>query len=601
MRKTKRILGVMLSSVMVAGCFSGMNLSAAAGEGSLFTPGTYQATADGFEGPISVSVTVTEDAITSIGYSAQHETPTVGGLALPDLVKNVLSAQSTNIDGVTGATFTSTGFFNAVNDALTQAGADPASLVAAEVEKEPAEDMELTCDVVVAGAGGAGMTAAITAAQAGKNVIILEKAAVAGGNSSYATGGMNAAETHYQKEEGIEDSVDLFVSDTMKGGHDINNPDLVQTLAENSSAAIDWLDSIGAPLSNIGQAGGASTKRQHRPVNEEGKILSVGTFLVEHLLNTCNDLGIQILYNTKVDQILMEDGAAVGLHATGQEGNSVTVHAASVVMATGGFGSNPEMIVKYRPDLEGYVSTNAPSITGDAIPLLEEIGADFVDLEQIQIHPTVYQEDGSLITESLRGDGAILLNKDGVRFCNEILTRDVVSAHINEQPDSYAWLVVDSKMSEGSTVIQKYIDRGMMIECADTAALAELIGVDESVIAETLEKWQAAVAAQKDEEFERENYDALLTDLSNPPYYAVKISPGIHHCMGGVKINTNAEVISTEGEPIPGLFAAGEVTGGVHGGNRLGGNAVADFVVFGRIAGQNAAEYTAQAEEKEAA
>lgn len=601
MRIMKKCLSAVLTSALVIGCFAGAGLTASAEEG-LFTPGTYEAEADGFEGPISVTVTVSENAIESIGYVADHETPTVGGLAIPDLVEDVLSAQSTNIDAVTGATFSSNGFLNAVNDALTQAGADPASLVPLEVEKAPAEDIEKTVDVVIAGAGGAGMTAAITAAQDGKSVLILEKASMAGGNSSRATGGMNAAETHYQEEEGIEDSVDLFVSDTMAGGHDINDPDLVQTLAENSSEAIDWLDSIGAPLSNIGQAGGASTKRQHRPVNEEGKILSVGTYLVEHMLNTCEEVGVEIMYNAKVDEILMEDGAAVGLHAVGTEdGNNITVHANAVVIATGGFGSNPDLIVKYRPELEGYVSTNAPSITGDAIEFLEKVGADFVDLEQIQIHPTVFQEDGSLISESLRGDGAILINAEGKRFCNEILTRDVVSGHVNEQPGSYAWLVVDSAMLEGSTVIQKYLDQGMMIECADTAALAELIGVDEAVVQETLEKWQAAVEAQKDEEFERENFDALLTDLSNPPYYAVKISPGIHHCMGGVKINTSAEVISTEGEAIPGLFAAGEVTGGVHGGNRLGGNAVADFVVFGRIAGQGAAEYTGAVAEDEAA
>ena len=600
MHKGKKWLGVLLSAAMVAGSVAGTGLTAFAD--GVFTPGTYEAEADGFGGPIKVTVTVSEDAIESIEYTADDETPTVGQLAIPDLVEDVLASQSTQIDGVSGASLSSAGFFTAVDDALTQAGVDPASLVPVETAKEPAEDIETSVDVVIAGAGGAGMTAAITAAQAGNTVLILEKGSVAGGNSSRATGGMNAAETHYQKEEGIEDSVELFVSDTMEGGHNLNDPELVQTLAENSAAAIDWLDSIGAPLSNIGQAGGASTKRQHRPVDDEGKILSVGTFLVEHLLNTCEELGIEIMYNAKVDEILMEDGAAAGLHAVGTEdGNNIVVHADSVVIATGGFGSNPDLIVKYRPELEGYVSTNAPTITGDAIDFLTAAGADFVDLEQIQIHPTVYQADGSLITESLRGDGAILINAEGVRFCNEILTRDVVSAHVNEQTDSYAWLVVDSKMFEGSTVIQKYVDRGMMIECADTAALAELIGVDEAVVQETLEKWQAAVAAENDEEFGRENYDALLTDLSNPPYYAVKISPGIHHCMGGVKINTSAEVISTEGEAIPGLFAAGEVTGGVHGGNRLGGNAVADFVVFGRIAGQSAADYAAGLAEEEAA
>ena len=557
-----------------------------------FVAGTYEGEGVGYGGsgkPIKAKVTLSSDKIESIEYVAEGETPTVGGAALPTLVENVLNAQSTQIDVVSGASITSKGFYDAVNAALTSAGVDPTSLTANVVEKE-VTDVEETVDVVIAGAGGAGLTAAITAAQNGKSVLILEKAAVVGGNSSYATGGMNAAATHYQQEQGIEDSVDLYYEDTMKVGHDINDPDLVRTLAENSSAAIDWLDSIGAPLSNVGQAGGASTKRQHRPVNDEGKILSVGTYLVEHLSNKANEVGVQIMTEAKVDSILMEDGKAVGLHAVGKDGNNIVVHAKNVIITTGGFGSNPDLIVKYRPELKGYVSTNAPSITGDAIEFLGAIGADFVDLEQIQIHPTVVQTDGSLISESLRGDGAILLNAEGKRFGNELLTRDVVSANVNAQEGSYAWLIADDVMAQASTVIQKYVDKGYMIKCDTVADLAKLIGCDEATVQESLSKWTAAVQNKKDEEFDRGEFDANLSDLANAPYYAVKISPGIHHTMGGVKINTNAEVINTDGNVIPNLYAAGEVTGGVHGGNRLGGNAVADFVVFGRIAGENASK-----------
>ncbi|MDO5108397.1 MAG: flavocytochrome c [Erysipelotrichaceae bacterium] len=591
MKKLTKLALAALMSVSVMAC--GTSDQPASSGDALFKAGTYEAEADGFGGsanPVHLSVTLTDSAIESIEYTADGETPTVGGAALPKLVENVLAAQSPNIDGVSGATVTSTAFFAALNDALTQAGADPASIEPKDTGAAPAEDIEKEADIVIAGAGGAGMTAAITAAQAGKKVIILEKGSVSGGNSSYATGGMNAADTHYQAEQGIEDSADLYYADTMKGGHDINNPDLVRTLAENSSAAIDWLDSIGAPLSNVGQAGGASAMRQHRPVNDEGKILSVGTYLVEHLTNTCGDVGVEIIYNAKVDTILVDEGKAVGLHATGEAGNSITVKAKAVIVTTGGFGSNPDMITKYRPDLEGYVSTNAPTITGDLIPVLEEIGADFVDLEQIQVHPTVVQKDGALISESLRGDGAILLNKYGKRFCDEMNTRDVVSAHISEQDDSYAWLIADQKMADESTVVEKYHSKGYMVQCDTLADLAKLIGCDEATLEETFSKWQAAVAAQNDTEFEHEAITSVVTDLSHAPYYAVQIAPGIHHCMGGVKINTEAEVIDVDGAVIPNLYAAGEVTGGVHGGNRLGGNAVADFVVFGRIAGENASE-----------
>lgn len=562
--------------------------------GALFAAGTYEAEAAGYTGesnPIKVKVTVSDNKIENIEYTIDGETPTVGGLAVPTLAEKVIAVQSPNIDTITNATVSSTGFLAAVSEALRQAGADPEALVPQEAETA-SKDIEKTADIVVAGAGGAGMTAAITATQNGKKVIILEKGLFPGGNSSYATGGMNAAETHYQAEKGIEDSVDLFYEDTMTGGHDINDPELVRTLAENSSAAIDWLDSIDAPLSDVGLAGGASVYRQHRPVNAKGDILSVGTFLVEHLSKTCEDLGIEIVYSAKVDEILMDNGKAVGLHATDSDGNNITVHADAVIIATGGFGSNPDLIVKYRPDLKGYVSTNAPTITGDAIAFLEAVGADFRDLEQIQIHPTVVQTDGSLISESLRGDGAILLNKNGVRFTNENGTRDVVSAAVNEQPDRYAWLVTDEKVAAKSEVIKKYVSKGYMIKCDTVADLAKLIGVEEAVVQETLDKWHTACETGEDAEFGRANPEKNKTYVAELPLYAVQISPGIHHCMGGVKINTNAEVIDTKGNVIPGLYAAGEVTGGVHGGNRLGGNAVTDFVVFGRIAGENATNYT---------
>lgn len=564
-----------------------------------FTAGTYEGEADGFGGTVKVSVTLSDDAIESIEYTADGETPTVGGVALPKLVEAVLAAQSTNIDGQSGATVTSTGFFEAVNKALEAAGVNPADLEALVVEKE-AEDVEKTVDVVIAGAGGAGMTAAITAAQNGKSVVILEKASMVGGNSSYATGGMNAAGTHYQAEQDITDDADTFYADTMAGGHDINDPELVRTLADNSAAAIDWLDSIGAPLVDVGKAGGATNARQHRPTETGefgGKVISVGTFLVEHLSATCEELGVEIITDAKVDEVLMDGGKAVGLHAVTTDGANITVHADNVVITSGGFGSNPELITKYKPELEGYVSTNAPSITGDAIAFLEAVGADFVDLEQIQVHPTVHQENGKLISESLRGDGAILINTDGKRFCDELGTRDVVSGHVSEQPNSFAYLIVDQKMYDKSSVIEGYVNKGLMVKCETVADLAALIGCDEATLTETLETYagycelvdeENGFYSVNDSEFGRtqDASDKNKTDMTTLPLYAVQIAPGIHHCMGGVKINSNAEVVGTDGNVIPGLYAAGEVTGGVHGGNRLGGNAVADFVVFGRIAGE---------------
>lgn len=250
------------------------------------------------------------------------------------------------------------------------------------------------------------------------------------------------------------------------------------------------------------------------------------------------------------------------------------------------------MYTQYRPDLKGTVTTNAPGATGDGIVMAQEVGADLTDIDQIQLHPTVEQTTSILITEGVRGDGAILVNQSGKRFINELLTRDVVSAAELEQEGCYAYVIFDDNLRENLAATEKYIKNGIVTEAETIEELAEALEIDPATLAETLATWNEAVANQNDEEFGRTT--GMEHDLSKAPYYAIKIAPGIHHTMGGVKINTNAEVINTEGEVIPGLFAAGEVTGGVHGGNRIGGNAVADIVVFGTVAAKSAIDYCAQ-------
>ena len=259
-----------------------------------------------------------------------------------------------------------------------------------------------------------------------------------------------------------------------------------------------------------------------------------------------------------------------------------------MILATGGFGANLDMVVQYKPELAGFMTTNAAGIQGQGILMATEIGAATVDMEQIQIHPTVQADTASLITEGLRGDGAILVNANGERFIDEVGTRDVVSAAEIAQPDSFSWLVVDQKMVDASSVIQGYgyITRGLMLQGDTYEALAAELGIPADAFAATMEKWNGFVAEKNDPDFGRTSFAA---PLDTAPFYAVKVTAGIHHTMGGLKIDSQTHVLNTEGQIIPGLFAAGEVTGGVHGGNRLGGNAVADFVVFGRIAGEQAA------------
>ena len=361
---------------------------------------------------------------------------------------------------------------------------------------------------------------------------------------------------------------------------------------ESSPDAIAWLDSLDPEiiLHNVAAFGGASVKRIHRPVNDEGKVVSVGEYVVPLLKQNLDKRGIELLVNTPATDIIMDNGKAVGVLAEGPTGNLVTVNAKAVVIASGGFGANNDMIASIRPELDGFITTNAPGIQGQGIQMAQRVGADTVDLEQIQLHPTVHVEgnDAILITEGLRGDGAILVNQEGLRFFDEVSTRDKVSAAEFQQTGGYAWLIVDSRMSDASNVIQGYINKGYAQSGESVEALAEAIGAPADALKATLDAWNTCVAAQEDPEFGRVSF---ANPLDQAPFYAIKVQPGVHHTMGGVKINDNAEVVSTSGQVIPGLFAAGEVTGGVHGNNRLGGNAVADFTIFGRIAGQSATDY----------
>ena len=597
--------------------------------------GDFTGTAKGFGGDVSVTLTLTDGAITGCTAEGKEETQGVGSEAIAKMPGEIAESGSIAVDGVSGATITSTAIKEAAAAALTAAGLNPDDYKTAVENDASAEDSTVDADVVVVGAGGAGMTAAITAAAEGKSVVILESQSMVGGNSVRATGGMNAGKTVYQDENefgesaGVEktlktaaekyadnetitalaktvseqwaayqanptgyfDSVELMELDTMIGGKGINDPELVETLCANSADAIDWLDEHGITLHNVSSFGGASVKRIHRPVNAEGKTVSVGSYMIPLLQENCEKAGVKMMLDTTATEILTDaNGAAVGVKAIGASGETVTVNAKAVILASGGFGANLDMVVKYKPELKGFMTTNAPGIQGQGIEMAQAIGAATVDMDQIQIHPTVEANTAALITEGLRGDGAILINEEGQRFIDEVGTRDVVSAAEIAQTGSYSWLVVDQAMVDASSVIQGYIKKGYTVTGATYEELGKAMGVDAAAFAETMEKWNGYVEAKNDPDFGRTSF---ANPLNTAPYYAVKVTAGVHHTMGGLKINANTEVLNEKGEVIPGLFAAGEVTGGVHGANRLGGNAVADFTVFGRIAGAAASDYAA--------
>lgn len=553
----------------------------------------------GIDGDVVVKVTADAEKIYEVEVVEQNETPGIGSVAVEKLPAAIVENNSLMVDNISGATVTSVAIKDAIVEALNEAGIDPApfqqEISAEDAGEKTAETLD--CDVVIVGAGGAGLTAAVRATQEGAKVLVLEKMPMVGGNSLKASGGMNCAGTKFQEAEGITDSgVAEFIEDTMNGGHQLNDIDLVTTMAENSSEAVDWLESIGAPLPKVAATGGTTHKYLHSP--EDGS--PVGVFLIEKLSAAVEENGIEVMLNTKATQILMEDGAAVGVMAEDDD-HVYTVNAKSVILATGGFGSNFELMCSFNPSLENAVTTNHPGATGDGIMMAEEVGAATVDMDQIQLHPTVYQATSMLVSEKMRSLGAILVNQEGVRFCNDLATRDAVSAAELEQTGGYAYIIFDQNLVDHNNSAKEYIEKGMASEGETYEELAENMGLEGDAIqsfVETMDKWNAAVAAGVDEEFGRNN--GMDDDLSTAPYYAIQIAPGIHHTMGGIKINPKAEVIDTDGNVIPGLYAAGETTGGVHGGNRIGGNAVCDFVVFGRIAGLGAADYALQAVEEAA-
>ena len=622
----KRILSLLTALALLLTC------GAVFAETATTTTGT--ATVMGFGGDITVTVTLENNEITAVEITGDSETEGIGSKIIDEWPSVFVEANGI-VDTYTGATFagvTRKAVIEAMRTALTNAGVNPDDYMREAEAADNTTEMIIETDIVVVGAGGAGMTAAITAADAGKGVLVLESQPAVGGNSVKSTGGMNASKTVYQDKnefgetagvektlaaaekydgagkeaiaalaatvkeqweawqaapEGYFDSPEVFALDTLIGGKGLNDPELVNTLVNNSAAAIEWLGTVGIDLNNVAAFGGASVKRIHRPVDEEGKVVSVGAYTIPRLEKACAERSnLALLTDVTVTKLLTDEKGVCGVEAVGKGGQPITVKAKAVILATGGFGANLEMVASYAPQLEGFMTTNAAGIQGQGILMATEIGAATVDMDQIQIHPTVQADTASLITEGLRGDGAVLINANGERFIDEVGTRDVVSAAEIAQPGSFSWLVVDQKMVDASSVIQGYIKRGLMISGETYEELAANLDIPADAFAATMAKWNGYVAEKNDPDFGRTSF---ANPLDTAPFYAVKVTAGIHHTMGGLKIDTETHVLNEAGEIIPGLFAAGEVTGGVHGGNRLGGNAVADFVVFGRIAGEQAA------------
>ncbi|WP_338501330.1 flavocytochrome c [Erwinia aphidicola] len=550
--------------------------------GRKYKAGVYQEKVEAEALKLRINVVLDTDRITDITLVPDDTLDVDFTTTFESLRTRMLVANSPHVDAITGATTQSEALKKAVSRALTTSSKEHV------IEEGGNPQAPQNYDVVVVGSGGAGLAAAIQASEAGAHVVIIEKMPTIGGNTIKASVGMNAAETRFQKLKGIEDSKELFYEETLKGGKFKNNPALLREFVDLAPEAIDWLAGHGIELNDITITGGMSIDRTHRPADRS----AVGGFLISGLVKNVNQREIEVLLETSVAEILVENGAVSGVKVVDEYNDSRILNAKSVIVATGGFSANREMVVKYRPELDGFVTTNHKGATGSGIALLQQIGADTVDMGEIQIHPTVEQTTSYLVSEAIRGGGAILVSQAGQRFYNEMETRDKVSAEIIALPEKSAWIIFDDQVRAANKAADEYIAKGFVISAPTPHELAVKLNMDQEALQTTLGRYNEFVAQQKDEDFGRTT--ALRHPLNKGPYYAIRIAPGVHHTMGGVTINTDTAVLDAQKQVIHGAWAAGEVVGGIHGANRIGGNAVADIIIFGILAGRNAANYAKQ-------
>ena len=559
-------------------------------------PVTTQGTGVGKHGDVTVAVTFDSGKIKDIKIVKQQENPVLVAKVFTDLKQHVIDTNSVQLDAISGATFSSKGFLDAVADAAKKAGVTLSKADKKAIKKVVKTlPKESSYDVVVIGAGGAGFSAAIEAKNAGANVVLLEKMPAVGGNSLISGAEMNAAKNWVQPKLGInDDSPELHAEDTYKGGDMKGDMNVIKVMTHNALDAAKWCrDYLGVRFEddNLFFFGGHSRKRALIPVGH------TGTEFITKFQAKADELGIPVITNMKAEELIKDkSGRVVGVKAT-MNGASYTFNAkGGVVLATGGFGANPEMVKKYNPKIdERFKTTDAPGTTGEALYMAERAGAQLVNMGYIQTYPICDPISGVIeLIADARFDGAIMLNQEGKRFVEELQRRDVLSEAILKQTGGYCWVLWNDKIGSISNTVKEhpteyeaFTKQGIMATCDDLKCVADFTKIPFDSLKGTVNRVSSMTGKGNDKDF---NHRSGLVDMTQGKYYVIKAVPSVHHTMGGVRINEKAQALTAEGKAIPGLWAAGEVTGVTHGTNRLGGNAYTDIIVFGRIAGKAAAE-----------
>ncbi len=533
------------------------------------TSGTYVAEGKGNNGPVVVETTIENGAITKIRVLKNSETPMIGETAIKLLPTKIVDRQSLDIDKVAGATNSSNAILTAVGEVLKKAGGSKADLKAVAQKKDQAAVLEdANTDVVVVGAGGSGMAAAIEAKRKGLNVILIEKLPMIGGTTALSSTAFNAGGSKIQmalKKPYTAD--DYYLKLKGKGPDDAS----LRNLADLSGPTTDWLVDMGADLGRV------INGSQHTP-NDGG---ALGAMLVPVMKKQLDKLGIEPRTSTKAEDLYVKDGRVAGVRVSHDNGKYV-IHAKGVILATGGFASNPELVAKYTPMWAGYPSTASRGATGDALAMATKVGAALGQMDRSGPQTVAYQTgNGAVSLTNVRYNGAILVNEDGNRFVNELALTPILGKAIKDQKDRHAYLIFDQASVDRAALMKKYKEAGYFVEAPTLDALAKKLGINAENLSKTVAAYQKGMDDGVDHEFGRK--DSRFSRIDKVPYYGAKISPASQTTYGGVKIDLKARAVTETGKVIPGLYVSGEAASQY-------GQGVSIGVILGKLAADTAAE-----------
>lgn len=540
----------------------------------------------GYNGMITLRVHAQQGELLAIELMEHQETEAVVKEPLMRLIDEVIAAQSVEVEVISGATESCKAVLQGIEKAMSQMGFSYEEIhrpYTPVIEEKVIKKMQY--DVVIVGGGGAGLSAAISAAQHGATVALLEKMSEIGGNTVRATAMYNCVDDELQHPLGIYDSEEIFFQETYEGGHRKAKPELVRILTSQADEGKLFLEALGLQFDTVidNCLGGAHDRGHYSMAHN-------GTDYIQVMQRACQQLGVDIYTNTTAYELLADDGKVYGVEAL--NGSEVFTFEAlnGVILASGGFAGNVDMRMRYNHSLTGeMLCSNAPGSNGDGILMAEKLQASLIGMEYIELYPMGDVYDGGLRNSIPNAiNHGILVNRQGERFIREDAGRDELSAAMLAQPKSFAYSIVDddySTVSDERTYLEGLVLMGHVVKADTLAQLAQLLNVNEATLKASISAYNQAVETQNDSL----GRQTLINKIDHAPYYASMKKPTIHHTLGGVEINEQAQVLNQQGNVIEGLYAAGEVTGGIHGANRLGGNSFPDMIVFGRIAGEQAA------------